>query len=80
MSATKGLGHTALCGDHVRGLLDRLPVGINQQQARALAGKQDRRCPAIADGLTRRLAGADDNGDLVFQAHDWLKVPASGSQ
>ena len=74
------LGHVGLEGDAFAailrddrcGLLGRLQVDIDGQDLGAVAREHQCRGPTVAQSLAGALAGADDDGDLVREAHGFL--------
>ena len=69
MSAARHRRLAALGGDGVGGCLGPFAVAVDQQNPGALLGETQGRRLAIAKGFARLLAGADDDGDFVLQAH-----------
>src|SRR5450631_4401186 len=73
-------GHrgAALGGDQVDGFLRRFETVIHAHDARAFARKGQRGGAAVADTFAGALAGADDDGDTIFQTHV-SSLPGSGT-
>ena len=55
--------------DHGDCLFGALEVVIDAQDLGALAGEGQRGGAAVADAFARALAGPDDDGDFVLEAH-----------
>ena len=64
--------------DHLDGFLRRFEIVIDAQHLGALAREGERRGAAVAHALAGALAGADDDGDSIFQAHV-TSLPESGT-
>src|SRR5262249_2391000 len=64
-----GGGDALFLGDQVDRLLRGGEVVIDTQHLCAFAREGERGGAAVADAFARALAGADDDGDLVFQTH-----------
>jgi hypothetical protein len=62
-------GCAAFCADQVDRLMRRLQIVIHAQHASAFAREGQRGGAAVADAFARALAGADDDGDAIFQTH-----------
>jgi hypothetical protein len=56
-------------GDHVDRLLGRCEVVIHAQHLGAFAREGEGGGAAVAHAFARALAGADDDGNAIFQAH-----------
>jgi hypothetical protein len=54
---------------HIDRLLGRCEVVIHAQHVRAFAREGEGRGAAVAHAFAGALAGADDDGDAIFQAH-----------
>ena len=53
-------------------------IVIHAQHAGAFARERERGSAAVADAFAGALAGADDDGDAIFQAHV-SSLPESGT-
>ena len=74
----EGHGGALLPRDHCGGFLCRFQMMVDTKHFRALACKGQRCGAAVAHALAGALAGADDDRNLVLQAH-LSSLPGSGT-
>ena len=75
----EGEGLAAFVGDHADGFFRAVEMAVDAHHVRAFAGEEHGHGAAIADGLARRLSGADDDGGLVCEAAGHRYALRSGS-
>ena len=64
--------------DHGDGLLGGAEIVVDREHLGALLREAQHGGAAVAHALAGRLAGADHDGDLVFETHGNLWARASG--
>jgi hypothetical protein len=69
----------AIVGDQLLGLLGGVEPPVDEHDLGPLTREEDRGGTSVADGLTGRLPGPHDDGDLVRKTHVRRSLPARTS-